>query len=209
MPKQIATWNSARDVWETRTTGLFCEHSDVFSATWPTSGTTRAGTAYVLPTSAPRTDGSASSSLPVLPTPRATDGTNGGPNQRGSSGDLMLPSAVTHLLPTPACNDMGEGKTVQGWDEWTATMQAKHGNGNGHGKSLAIEAQRLLPTPMVCDPEFRSEASAAKRLKSGFQDIFLALTYGASTPPPSTDGNTPSDEQHPPQQRQDPKADND
>ena len=30
----------------------------------------------------------------LLPTPRATDGTNGGPNQRGSSGDLMLPAAV-------------------------------------------------------------------------------------------------------------------
>lgn len=29
-----------------------------------------------------------------LPTPRATDGTKGGPNQRGTSGDLMLPSAV-------------------------------------------------------------------------------------------------------------------
>jgi hypothetical protein len=36
----------------------------------------------------------------LLPTPRATDGTKGGPNQRGSSGDLMLPSAVM-LLPTP------------------------------------------------------------------------------------------------------------
>ena len=32
--------------------------------------------------------------LDMLPTPRASDGTNGGPNQRGSSGDLMLPSAV-------------------------------------------------------------------------------------------------------------------
>jgi len=30
----------------------------------------------------------------LLPTPRATDGTKGGPNQRGSAGDLMLPSAV-------------------------------------------------------------------------------------------------------------------
>lgn len=36
----------------------------------------------------------------MLPTPRATDGTNGGPNQRGSKGDLMLSSAVA-LLPTP------------------------------------------------------------------------------------------------------------
>ena len=33
----------------------------------------------------------------MLPTPRATDGTNGGPNQRGSSGDLMLPSAVMRM----------------------------------------------------------------------------------------------------------------
>lgn len=30
----------------------------------------------------------------LLPTPRATDGTKGGPNQHGSSGDLMLSSAV-------------------------------------------------------------------------------------------------------------------
>ena len=84
----------------------------------------------------------------LFPTPRATDGTKGGPNQRGSSGDLMLPSAVM-LLPTPAVNDMGEGKTVQAWDEWTAKMKAAHGNGNG--ASLAIEAQRLLPTPSVAD----------------------------------------------------------
>lgn len=50
---------------------------------------------------------------------------------------------------------MGEGKTVERWDEWTADMQAKHGNGNGHGKSLAIEAQRLLPTPRTQNNENR------------------------------------------------------
>lgn len=43
----------------------------------------------------------------LLPTPRASDGTKGGPNQRGSSGDLMLPSAV-QLLPTPTARD-GKG----------------------------------------------------------------------------------------------------
>lgn len=32
--------------------------------------------------------------IAILPTPRATNGTKGGPNQRDSSGDLMLPSAV-------------------------------------------------------------------------------------------------------------------
>jgi hypothetical protein len=149
----------------------------------------------------------------LLPTPRASDGEKGGPNQAGSSGDLMLPSAVmpllptpttqdgannggpsqherntpplntvvnllptpaaadgsggrygsdghqmplpgaVRLLPTPAVNDMGEGKTVEKWDDWTDEMKAKHGNGNGHGSSLAIEAQRLLPTPSASDGE--------------------------------------------------------
>ena len=65
---------------------------------------------------------------------------------------LPLPTgSVDTLLPTPAVNDMGEGKTPEAWDEWTAKMQAAHGNGNGHGKSLAIEAQRLLPTPRALD----------------------------------------------------------
>ena len=91
----------------------------------------------------------------LLPTPRATDGTKGGPNQRGSSGDLMLPSAVT-LLPTPAVNDMGAGKTVDEWDAWTDRMKTAHGNGNGHGKSLSIEAARLLPIPKATNNENRS-----------------------------------------------------
>jgi DNA (cytosine-5)-methyltransferase 1 len=41
-----------------------------------------------------------------LPTPRATDGTKGCPAQRGSKGDLMLPSAVIRLVsPTPERRD--------------------------------------------------------------------------------------------------------
>ena len=125
-----------------------------------------------------------------------TDGTKGGPNQRGSSGDLMLPSAVAGLmlptptsrdwkdhtirrephwpddvdtlaraltdvpcalLPTPACNDMGAAYTPDEWDAWTERMKAEHGNGNGHGKSLAIEAQKLLPTPRAEEPGRTSE----------------------------------------------------
>ena len=75
MPKRIARWNRARDVWETDATGLLCEHSDAFSETWPTSGMTRAGTAYALPTWAPPTDAGACSSSPgLLPTPAASDG---------------------------------------------------------------------------------------------------------------------------------------
>lgn len=103
--------------------------------------------------------------LNLLPSPRATDGTKGGPNQRGSSGDLMLPSAVTHLLPTPAVNDMGKAYTPDEWDAWTAKMQAAHGNGNGHGKSLEIEAARLLPTPTTT--QRGTDADAATREGAG------------------------------------------
>jgi DNA (cytosine-5)-methyltransferase 1 len=148
-----------------------------------------------------------------MPTPRATDGTKGGPNQRGSSGDLMLPSAVTHLLPTPAVNDMGAGKTVEHWDEWTAAMQAKHGNGNGHGKSLAIETLRLLPTPRARDAQPEGQAAGERRMElyaTGTLSTVLALLpTGASTPPPSTDGNTSSDAERLPLPRQDPKVDRD
>jgi hypothetical protein len=43
----------------------------------------------------------------LLPTPRATDGTKGCPAQRGSKGDLMLPSAVMQLLASPTRDHVG------------------------------------------------------------------------------------------------------
>ena len=95
MPKPIARWNPARDAWETETMGLFCEHSDVFSETWPSSGMTRDGTAYALPTWEQRTDDSESSSSPHLPTPRATRG--------GSATETVA------LLPTPEANTGSNG----------------------------------------------------------------------------------------------------
>lgn len=85
----------------------------------------------------------------LLPTPRASDGDKGlrsrdgaraEYNRRGDGADL---ATVLALLPTPAVNDMGVGKTVEAWDAWTAKMRAKHGNGNGHGASLAIELARV------------------------------------------------------------------
>ena len=84
------------------------------------------------------------------------------------------------LLPTPAVNDMGEGKDVDAWDAWTERMRAAHGNGNGHGKSLAIEAQRmLLPTPTVDD------AGNVTRDSGAFQS--LTRTAVSLLPTPSAE----------------------
>ena len=74
----------------------------------------------------------------LLPTPRATDGTKGGPNQRGSSGDLMLPSAVM-MLPTPRATRGGSG---------TETMYAL---GAERSDDDRPQGEVLLPTPQAHD----------------------------------------------------------
>lgn len=232
-----ATWNPARGAWETTNQSL-CGHSELFSGTWPTRGSMRDGQVYALPTSAPLTDGSASSSSPgllktptsqlavnggsqhpdkrkagghgptladevehllptgaLLPTPRATDGTKGGPNQRGSSGDLMLPSAVM-LLPTPVATDAAGTRN--------ATSGRQAGSQHHTGTTLT---DALLPTP-------RTETSrSSRRAMTGIdhwtapsleQAIELAQGilprefeswdevpgwHGGLMPPPSSDGN--------------------
>ena len=77
-PRQpLATWNPASSVWETQESHI-CGHSVVFSETWPSSGMTRAGVAYALPTWEPPTDAGVCSSSPgLLPTPQAHDAVKG------------------------------------------------------------------------------------------------------------------------------------
>lgn len=106
----------------------------------------------------------------LLPTPRATDGTKGGPNQRGSSGDLMLPSAVA-TLPTPAAGVFNDGEDVATWQARRERVKAELGNGNGFGMPLGI-AVAMLPTPQA---EFRdrSEDTARDKLDGAgdFRDL--------------------------------------
>lgn len=135
MPEPIATWNPARDAWETDQ-GLFCGHSDVFSGIWPTSGMTRAGVAYALPTWAPRTPGSGSSLL--LGTPRTSSANRVGQyeaSERGTRG--RLEAQVDLLLKTPTSQ-----LAVNGGSQHPETRKA-----GGHGPTLADEIEHLLPTP--------------------------------------------------------------
>jgi len=100
----------------------------------------------------------------LLPTPRATDGTNGGPNQRGSSGDLMLPSAVHQLLPTPTASQFPSNKSLS----------------PGATERPALSAiNQLLPTPSVAD------ATGGHATRSGNRKHELLLPGVAKQPLPT------------------------
>ena len=138
----------------------------------------------------------------LLPTARSTDGPKGGPGQVNGRGIPDSLPAIGALLPTPVVNDMGEGKTPEKWDAWTEEMRSRHTNGNGHGKSLAIEAQRLLPTPSSADGTggrvYRDDFCSTTGKKQDGTKTQVTLAHaikltGAISPLPSDGGNEPSD----------------
>jgi hypothetical protein len=88
----LAQWDPVRSVWVSLERQL-CGHSDVFSETWPSSGMTRRGRAYALPTLEPPTDDSECSCSPGLPTPTSRDWK--GQNQRRDTS--CLPGALSDL----------------------------------------------------------------------------------------------------------------
>ena len=89
---------------------------------------------------------------------------------------------------------MGEGKTLEWWNEWTAKLAAKNGN-NGHGDSLAIAIARLnqdglLPTPTV---SFSSDMNAGGNLTltGAVEGLYpsTAARHGLLPTPQAWDGN--------------------
>jgi len=136
----------------------------------------------------------------LLPTPRAQNGEprNMKPWIRPLDQPQNLENAIARLLPTPVVNEMGRGKTPEEWDSWTDEMKHRHGNGNGHGPSLAIEAARLLPTPTVQDGANNAGPSQWERNSKPLNVVAVELTMGL-TGTLSNDGNGSSDDQHPPQ----------
>lgn len=111
---------------------------------------------------------------PKLPTPTVsdqyTDNLTSTQQTEGSMHSVTLAQIVNRpdLLPTPTVVDLGNNKTVDEWDAWTDEQRTKHGNGNGHGASLSIEAQKLLPTPNTMDMlPARTGEARERQLKRG------------------------------------------
>lgn len=96
----LARWDQRSRSWRT-SQGSLLPGLDTFSGRWPRWGSMRNGAVSARPKSTHRTYGNDCSSWP---TPRGSDGGHGGPNQRGSKGDLMLPSAAAQW-PTPCARD--------------------------------------------------------------------------------------------------------
>ena len=171
LPMRLAVWNRARSVWETGQMQFLCEHSVPFLATWPTSGMTRSGQAFELPTPELHTGGSASS---LLRTPVAAEG-SGGAKSPATSHQVMLRDQVTEMLPTPRTSDTnGAGE---------------HGTGGPDLRTVVS----LLPTPQVADVtgghKTRSGARSNEMLLPG-----VVLTLGATTDPRFDGGNTYSED---------------
>jgi len=98
---RIEVTTSCPSNWLLRTLARRIEESECGS--WPCVTASTGGQNATAPTNHERSGKHGTNLKGVVmawPSPRATDGSKGGPNQRGSKGDLMLPSAV-QMWPTP------------------------------------------------------------------------------------------------------------
>ena len=104
------------------------------------------------------------SQVSAWPTPRGTDGTKGGPNQAGSKGDLMLPSAASQWNAnsvdslTPQNLDSTDARIAMEKDSmmWPTPDAAMHGGSNtspgpaGSRPNISLAAAQW-PTPAARD----------------------------------------------------------
>lgn len=187
----FAYYDPESSSWRTSQVTLVWEWG-TYSEILPRCGSMRDGRLYEHPMPGHPIGASGYSSL--LGTPQARDG-KGAPSNgynRGSIYDSLnlvnstecAPGAGRSgelLLPTPV----------------TADMQARHGNGNGHGPSLAIEAQSMPASSLgryqaACDrwaavigrppPDPATAGSGGKhRLNPGFVEWMMGLPEGHVT----------------------------
>lgn len=112
--------------------------------------------------------------MTLLSTPQSRD-------HKGVPGDDFNQACLARdvsLLPTPAVNDMGDRPwaTPETWDAWVEKHKASGINGNGHGKSLAIEAQRLLPTPTTTQRGTDANLDTREGARANLHNEVVSLT---------------------------------
>ena len=169
------TWNTARGVWERQgIANLLCEHWELFSETWQTSGLMRNGKVYELPTQALHTTDFECSSLPTPTTRDYKDGQaeheRDGVIQTDTVARAIFNSGEV-LLPTTRAQN-GEDRNNKIWardpskpqnlenalavtllptttaSDWKGANHSGSGSASTTGIATAVE---LLPTPTAVD----------------------------------------------------------
>ncbi|GGR67477.1 hypothetical protein GCM10010252_01530 [Streptomyces aureoverticillatus] len=116
----------------------------------------------------------------LLPTPKASDGAKGSPNQRHGDGSLTLAStaAVLAAQTTPPAT-AAEGKH-------SAVRKTPD-----HGSAPADGVEYLLPTPTSSDGNGGAGTTPKRKGGMNLRTAVTRLpTGGAPTCPPSADGST-------------------
>jgi hypothetical protein len=123
----------------------------------------------------------------LLPTPAARDGK--GRAQPWREGGPGLPDVTPALLPTPVANpeNPGAGGELRAALEHGPARRNRTGV-DSMGRPNTGRPPRLLPTPHV---EMGHESGAARDWGG---DLTRAVSSGASTGPPSSDGSESSDD---------------
>lgn len=86
----------------------------------------------------------------AYPTPRATDGSKGGPNQRGSSGDAMLPTiAAMGAWATPNAEDAQAGQST-GRQQKSLGQDAAIASGATTGSNSQTGKRGVLNAALSC-----------------------------------------------------------
>lgn len=136
----LAIWSDVRGAWEMPTANLFCEHLELFSATWPAAGMMRDGQAFELPTQAHRITASASSSLPTV----TTNGTGRHSANYDSLGTLQMLEVSQGILP----------REYDSWEQINGKVPEQWRDG---------KACDLLPTPNTLEHLPAREGEARER----------------------------------------------
>jgi hypothetical protein len=161
---------------------------------------------YELPTPERLTSGHGSSGS--LPTPNTRDhhaqGANHNTKAKSSSLSTVIQKKMPALLPTPAVNDMGAGKTPEAWDSTQRLLPSDSTGGEGAtrkqrqqdgatGGPMLRDVGHLLPTTPTAQAAKHGETPDLTANGSGYNLWDLPRLLPTPISRDHKGGNTPGD----------------
>jgi len=182
------TWNTVRGVWERQgIANLLCEHWELFSETWQTSGTMRNGKVYELPTQGPHITDLEFSSLPTPTTRDYKDGQSeherDGVVQTDTvaraifhSGEVLMPTSTAVDGNTVARSEL-DGNDPKHRLKVAAQVLARDKMEWGKFEPAIRRWEQTLgrPAPLPTKPDGKD---GAHRLSSAFTEWMMGLPEG-------------------------------